>query len=66
MGRLYYTCPNDSNVCHYQVQTGSTPKVGLGGEGYTAHKDEYITAPDDNYFTNAHLSGQFGGVWGLR
>jgi hypothetical protein len=57
-----YPCPNDSSVCHYQVNTGSTAKVGPGGQGHSADKSEWIIAPDDKYFLNAALKSQTNGV----
>jgi len=47
-----YTCPSDSNVCSYVVNTGETAKVGAGGGGHTAHKAEWVSAPDNKYLVN--------------
>jgi hypothetical protein len=58
-----HTCSSTSNVCSHTVDTGSTPKVGLGGGGHTADKREWVRAPDDKYFVNARVTtlGSTGG-----
>jgi hypothetical protein len=57
-----YTCPGDSDMCSYLVNTGETDKVGLGGGGHTADKAEWIRAPQDKVLANAtvHTESQTG------
>ena len=57
-----YTCPGDSDMCSYLVNTGETPKVGPGGGGHTADKAEWIHAPQGKVLANAtvHTESQNG------
>jgi len=54
--RADYTCPANSNVCSYSVDTGSTSPVDLGGGGHTADKREWIVAPSDKYLVNPSVA----------
>lgn len=56
--RADYACQNDSNVCSYSVDTGSTSPVDLGGGGHTADRREWIVAPNDKYLVNAGAAPQ--------
>lgn len=53
-----FTCPTDSNVCAYTVDTKSTPPVDLSGSGHTADKREWIIAPGEKYLVNPTVSPQ--------
>jgi hypothetical protein len=54
--RADFICHEDSNVCSYSVDTGSTSPVDLGGGGHTADKREWIIAPGDKFFVNASVA----------